>query len=201
VNVAYAVQTHPARQDLLPRLLPHLPGARVVTDTDYQGLPDPWRCYQHCLRALPEDATHLCVVQDDALPCADFHPRVEALIAEKPDRIVCLFVSQAPAVRVAMLRAVKNGDRWASLNRQGFVPVVATVLPREHAEGLLAWADELPPNRHRRSDDHMLSAYAREKRLEVLACVPSICDHDDSVPSLIGARAGQRHRQAVVVVS
>jgi hypothetical protein len=200
VNVAYVVQHHPSRADLLPRLLPHLHEAVVVTDPDsVAGLPDPWRCYLACLRALPLGATHLVIVQDDALPCPDFHLRVESLLEEKPDRIVCLFVSQAPNVRVAMLRALKNGQAWARLNPQGFTPVVCSVLPREVVEGLTEWADALPPNRHRRSDDFMLSQYAREKRLEVWACVPSICDHDDSVPSLIGARAGQRHRQAVAL--
>lgn len=198
MNLATVVQHHPRRADLLPRLLALLNDPRVVTDPDPTGARDPWRCYQACLTAVPEDATHALIVQDDCLPCVGFHPRVEQAIRERPDSIICLFVSQALPVRAAVLRAVKAGEPWALLNKQAFVPVVATVYPARHVRAIRAWAETLDPKKHRRSDDFMVSQYARAKRVDVWATVPSLADHDGSVPSLIGAKPA-KHREVAAL--
>jgi hypothetical protein len=198
-ELAVTIQHHPARAHLLPRLFRVFPDAEVCTDSS-PAAKNPWLTYQACLRTLADkDCTHGLIVQDDAVPCADFHDRLQPLLAEKPDTIMPLFVSGAPTVRVPVRRALLNGDRWALLNRQGFVPVVATVYPHHHVRKILDWAAELPERRHTRSDDHMLSLYTRANRLEVWAPVPSLVRHDDETPSLIGGRPG-RHRQVLAYV-
>ena len=184
MSLQIVVQHDQRRAELLPRLLPHLPGAQVVTAEPGSC----WRTYLACLSALDDDASHLLCIQDDAVPCLDFLPTVERAIAAKPAEILCLFVPGVNVLQRAVLDACNRGEHWAELPKQSFVPVVANVYPRETVEALLQFEAQNPFNARRISDDANIAEFVRRTGRRVLATVPSLVDHDDSVRSLVGTQ-------------
>jgi hypothetical protein len=194
------VQHHRSRAPLLPRLtdaVAPLP-VRVVED-DGEGKPDPWRCYRACLRAaVDHDGTHAAIVQDDAVPCYDFACHLDCAIGERPDAVLVLFLAAQPRLTsLAADRALHTGDPFAPLHLRDWMPAVAVSYPVAVAERILAWTDTVT-GRHSRSDDHMLGRWHREQAhragVHVLVTVPSLVQHPDDVPSLIGNGNGSHGR-------
>lgn len=190
LRLSIAIQHHPARADLLPRLLGPLLDAEVVSDPDPTGPPSPLRTYLEALRRTPTDATHRLVLQDDATLCADFRLRSWRAVAEYPNVILCLFV---PGIRNGGAGEVRDaaarGDRFAQLRTNGRVlPCVATVWPAAVAADFLAFMSDARYERER-SDDGMAAKFASARKLEVWATVPSLVQHEDAVASLIGRKA------------
>ena len=189
VSLQIVVQHDPRRADLLPRLLPDLPGAQVVSDPDPTNpRRSPWRCYLACLDAIVRSKAETgLVIQDDAIVCRDFLPTVEKVIAAHPDRITCLFIPGTPhGGSRAMLDACARGRQWAELPRQGFVPCVAVIWPRADAETLLVYSDSRPFARGRTADDANVAEWAKITQRTVWMTVPSLVDHPDDVTSLAG---------------
>lgn len=194
--LSIAVQHHPARAELLPPLLAQLPDAEVITDPDpHATVWSAWRTYKIALDRTPADATHRLIVQDDAQLCRNFLPAIHRLIEARPASIICLFVAGRPVGSSRRLRrAAQEGLRWIQMNPQDWVPVVATIYPAVHVAELADWPDRKhrtrPPLRetHRKSDDFIVGLYARENRVPVWATVPSLVQHPDVVPSLVGRR-------------
>lgn len=154
--------------------------------------PSPWAGYKECLRD-PPDCSHLLIIQDDAVPCRDFAPALEQVAASNPDFPVCLFLARLPRDASAKaVRAMKLGNkRYISLSWRSFLPVVAVLWPRHKALEFLAWADRnptLPGQRAPRSDDAMAGRWKMVNRETVKATVPSLVEHPDMEPSLIGRR-------------
>lgn len=180
------VQHHPSRAHLLPPLLAELPDASIVADPE----PDSprrsaWRSYRACLAALEPDATHLCVIQDDALLCRDFAAALPLLIGARPNDLLCLFVPGAGAHRRRILDACAEGRRWAELDpRAPFVPLVAAVWPAMLARRFLAFGERFRATDT--SDDGNAWVWSRAEAVRVLACVPSVVEHPDREPSAVG---------------
>lgn len=199
-----AVQHHPSRAHLLPELLDRLPaGAVVVTDPEHDStVRNPWRCYRACIESTPADASHVLIVQDDAVPHPDLPVVIEDVIAAKPTRIVCLFVASQPARgALAITRAMQAGQPWADLSPTDFLPVVATVWPAELAREFLRWADR-NARAGQRSDDGIAGRWIRMKTIRPAATVPCLVDHPDVEQSLIGKRAmAGRNPARVAIVS
>lgn len=191
-RVAIAIQHHPRRADLLPALLDAVGDAIVVTDPEPQGAANPWRCYAACLEAasdLPDVGT-VAVLQDDVTPCAGFRDVLERAVAARPDRVLALFHGGAPRENLAGLaRAWAAGETWVALNSRRWIPAVALVWPVRLVCPVVCWAAEQDFPRGFRADDEILSRALRALGEPVLACVPSIVEHDDRVPSLMGTRA------------
>ncbi len=156
-----------------------------------------WRCHRLCLESVPDDATHLLVLQDDARPCDGFAEAVHAVLEERPGRILCLFVpGSGPLLRRVTL-ARKNGERWFDMPSISYVPTVATVYPADEARQIPAFADakRVPVGR---TDDAVVAMFTRAHRLTACAPLPSLVEHLDSVPSVMGMPSGNgaSHRRA-----
>lgn len=190
VRLWVAVQHHPARADLLGQLLERLGDATVVTDPEPAGRPLPWRTYRHALEQTPEWATHALVVQDDARPCAHFPAAAARAAAARPDVVVVFCVCGSPRrTSQAIREAHAAGEHWApvSLNVSNvFCPVIATSIPTRMITPLLAFSDSPAMRRQTGSDDHIVGAYLRHAGEQAWATVPSLVDHPDDQPSLIG---------------
>jgi len=181
------VQHDPRRAALLPPLLAQLPGAQAVADPGAsEPRRSPWRCYRACLQALEPGASHLLVVQDDAILCRDFAQAIPLLAAARPDDPLCLFVPGVGANQRRVLQACASGALWAELDPLAWVPCVAVLWPRAQAEALLAFAEQKRYPESRSADDAIVGDFSRETRTRFLAPVPSLCDHDDSQRSLVG---------------
>ncbi len=190
VSLAVVVQHHPARAGLLDALVRDLGECDVITDPDPDGKPSPIRTYLACLRAMPPWASHLLIVQDDARPCHDFRAKAQAAVESRPDTIVALFLAGAPAKSARLARqAHRRGERWVLLHPNDWCPTVCTVWPRDLAVRFLAFTEE----RHalvRVGDDNVAGAFVTSEKVPVWVTVPSLVEHPDVVPSLIGRKAG-----------
>jgi hypothetical protein len=87
-----------------------------------------------------------------------------------------------------MKRAQEKGDAWCEIGGGLAVPVVATAWP---VDVLDAFLEDVEARRFRitRSDDAAVSKFVHYRNVKVRAPVPSIVEHPDGVPSLIGDRA------------
>lgn len=81
------------------------------------------------------------------------------------------------------------------------MPVVAVLWPMQKLHEFHMWALDNPllVGREPRSDDAMAGMWKIRNRERVLATVPSLVEHDDGVPSLIGTgrKKGDRSRRAL----
>lgn len=136
------------------------------------------------------------MVQDDAIPCDGFNDKIRAAISDHPDAIVCAFTPGVGHLLRQFWQAQKRGDRYFHFPQTTFVPVVAVVYPRAHAESVPRFADakRIPIGR---ADDGVVSQYARANKVPVVATIPCFVQHDDSVPSIMGMPHGRGHSHRV----
>lgn len=202
MNVTYRVQ-HAAGRDLaLDRLLPLLPRAvEVITDAEAQSDPNPLRNFLRCL-IPPPGATHLCILQDDVLPCADFETRVGEAIAGRPTDLISLFVGGLHGrTQREFLWALKAGTPWSQVYFREIHHVVATVWPVGLAHDFLEWfpTARIPGPKVQRSDDAVVGYWARKHHVRVWATVPCLVEHPDDFPSTIRrhSKFGDKGRRAI----
>lgn len=191
MNVSFAVQHHPARAAMLAALLTRIGGdVDAPGDPEPDGQPNPWRCYRHTLQTTPPGATHRVVLQDDVEVCDGFRPAVEAAIAAQPARLLALFVGGRPVEHaLALYRASDKGHSWAELRPDRWCPAVALCWPVEMIEPFLHYVEMQRWPAGFRADDEMIGRWLRTQGQGALATVPSLVEHPDVVPSLIGRRA------------
>ena len=109
MRVQVRVQHHPARTHLLPGLLERLSPLSTEVIAHESVPPSPWAGYQLCLRDPPL-CSHLLVIQDDAVPAANFAPAVQQIAESNPDTPVCLFLARLPReASAAAARVMKHG--------------------------------------------------------------------------------------------
>mgnify|MGYP003575138454 FL=1 len=199
-TIAYRVQHTVERAEALQRLLPLLPKHTEVI-VDHGEVANPCRGYLLCLKDPPE-TTHLCVIQDDALPCKGFAAELEKAVAEKPDEVISLFVGGLPGrTRKDFLAALGDGQRWSPVYFREVHHVVAVVWPVSLIHEFLAWYEgaripgPIPP----RSDDAVVGYWARTRRKLFWATVPCLVEHPDDFPSTIRnqSRFGDKGRRAI----
>lgn len=192
--ILYRVQTVAGREAPLARLLLSLPAGReVVLDPDAAADPNPWRGYKKCLQ-IPAtgNATHILVVQDDAVGCRNLEPAVERIAAVRPDTLTSLCVcGLSGRTKRVFLQAQKNRQAWISIDTRPALHCIALLWPVPLAREFLAWADEnearLPGHRGvPRADDAVIGAFIRLTRKRVWATVPSLFNHPDDQVAVAG---------------
>lgn len=191
--IVYRVQHAEGRDEPLHRLLAQMPAETTIINDHEIDDPNPWRNYKRCLSDLPSDATHVLVIQDDAVVCRNFREAVARVVAARPDTVISLFVGGLRnRTQREFLRALKADYRWVPIHFRDIHHVVALVWPISLAVEFLAWAETARLPGHRitpRSDDAIIGTWARLTHHQVWACVPSLVEHPDDVPSTVGLRA------------
>lgn len=144
---------------------------------------------------MPARASHLLVLQDDALPVTGFAQKLAASLTERPADVLCLFTPGFNKLRVEVAKAHAAQLSYLPLQVGAFVPCVAISYPRRFVGELLDWVDHRSSDRQqnqlRGADDGVLALYCRVKRIRPLLLVPSIVEHDHLIPSI-----GKEHRRA-----
>lgn len=135
----------------------------------------------------------MCIVQDDAQPGVGFRDAIEQIHAAYPGELVAGFHTRYPAAAgPAMAKAAEQGSAYARLPVFGaYLPAVCLLWPPQLLALLQAWR----PVKERVSaaDDAMLAMFCRRvAHVEsYLAAVPSLVEHPDTAPSLMGTTRKQ----------
>lgn len=190
LRVGIFVQHHPARAGLLSGLLAAVPSATVVVDPDPNGPPSPWRSYAACLEAAADGGlTHALVVQDDVTLCYGFGSVLHEVVASRPARVLALWHGGQPRENLAAIDgAAARGEGWAAYRSRRWVPTVALVWPARLVCPAVCWASEQRWPERVRADDEIVGRALTALHEPVLISVPSLVQHDDTVPSLVGRR-------------
>lgn len=193
VRLSVAIQSHPRRaaqaSDLAARLSP-LP-VEIVNDPDPNArLASPWRTYQLALDSTPDWATHRLVIQDDATPCEGFAEAAPLAVAARPNACIAFFHGGRPRDNLHKIdAALRARQPLVRLSIQKWVPVIALSWPREIICPCLCWTYEQDWPEAFRADDEIVGHALRAHGVEVWATVPSLVEHEDVLPSLIGRKA------------
>lgn len=179
------IQAHPSRTHVHQRLLDLLAPLEADVLVHSSDPPDPWANYRRCLD-YRGDASHLLVVQDDAIPAAGFADAIQGITARHPNDPVCLFMGALPASTAAQVRRAKPDVRYVPLIPSSFVPLVAVLWPTHVARSFLHWSETA--RGMTRADDGNASRWLRATRQQFWVTVPSIVQHDDGEPSVKGGR-------------
>jgi hypothetical protein len=216
-RVAVVIQHVPPRAHLLPRLTAALgDGWHSLTVTEDTGDENPWTTYRACLESacpsaqrasthppthacelsvIPLSATHVLVVQDDALPVPRFGELAREAIRRQPADVVCFYTPEHPAyMGRAIIAAASPGGGFARLENGMFCPLVCTAWPVADAQDILGWWEAEPDGtRHRRCDDAQVARWLRRRKRWALGTAPCLADHDEETPSTLGLGRYRRH--------
>ena len=200
VSLAVVVQAHPLRASLVESLVPLLGECEVVWDPEPEGRRAPVRTYLACLRSMPPWASHLLIVQDDAQPSHGWRSQTLEAIGEHPDALIPLFLAGAPHKSAELARkAHRRGERWIRMPNDQWTPTVATVWPRARIAEFFAWREGyLDPVEI--GDDNLIGEFTKRCQVPVWATVPSLFEHPNVEPSLIGKPKGAGMKLRVAAV-
>lgn len=175
------------RHGALINLLERAPSSYVVRDYDRKGAwPVAKRCWE---QGLHDEATHICVLNDDALPCLHFEDVLANAISAVPNDILSLYTNHNKAKQVHAA-----GHHWYS-TVDGLVGV-GCVLPRYIAQRFLEW-EATCLNGKPITDDGKINLFAMCEGLRIFTTVPSLVDHQLPGSSLVGNEQDE-HRRPVV---
>lgn len=166
--------------------------APIVWDRGY-GV---WDTGRRALLAHDPEAGHHLVVQDDAVLCPDLLAGLEAALPHVGDSPVAPYT----AVRPRRSGIERNTRQTAAAGASWMVGVgfplwgVASVHPIRNLDALVAAGDEMDrPRRY----DLQIGQYYRRAGIPVWYTWPSLVDHRDPAPSLLGNRDGRQARRFI----
>lgn len=186
------IQAHPSRTHLHGPLVQAVAplNVEVVVDPDPNHVrSSPLRTYRECVQPDP-DFTHLVVLQDDATVCSGFAEAVQGAIRHFPDSLLVLFLAAAPAASAKLARAaIAAGEPFAEMQKGDWIPTVGLVWPMKDATEFSRYLKRVSPALW--ADDPIVGGWVNATRRRVIATVPSLVQHPDHEPSLIGRKAGK----------
>jgi hypothetical protein len=185
--ISYAVMAHPSRGHLVGPLMDRLGvAARVIYD---QGKGE-WDTGRRALLAYDVEAEWHAVIQDDAILADRFVDALELVTAHAGEHPLGLYCGQVrPMPRVysrAVAHAEKIGSPW--LEHYGPRWGVAICLPTRFIPALVASADLY---RHPHYDARV-TRFFRMANVWARYPLPSLVDHDPTIPSLLDNAGGDR---------
>ena len=198
-SIACAIMAHPQRRDLAFDLADRLANGEhdelpgfISMDIAGEGeIVNGLRAWALAASVADDLGCSWCVVlQDDAEPIHDFQQQARLALAHAPQTAVSFYVGagrpRQTLVREAIDLATMRRAAW--LEHRDLLWGVAVAMPTAHVAGFLAWArregggDTPRP----RSYDLLIGAYWRQQGIPVRYTWPSLVDHDDRTPSLLG---------------
>ncbi|MEV0374411.1 hypothetical protein AB0I10_32250 [Streptomyces sp. NPDC050636] len=177
------VMSHPSRLDSARQIVTAAPpGAlSLVMDSFPEGPPSALRTALRAWSAIPADATHHLVVQDDMQLSDTLFDRAQRAVAAMPDAALALFSfwdsRNGGGVRLGAL----SGARWVGTVNE-YTPTTALILPRAVAAGFVAYAQD---RLNTWPDDILMFRYLRAAQVRTFVAVPNLAEHSD-LPSLVG---------------
>lgn len=182
-HVSVSIQAHPTREAGVQYLKAKLGDVAVA----YDEKSNVWDTRRRALQLHDEDAEFHLIVQDDAVICADFFPRLEEVLKHGDGLAYSLFYRDKPGVawpRKAMREAARAGlaQGWFTFPRLQFG--VGIVLPTRIIPDLITFVDEIVDTD--KQDDLFMNEYLVAHNMETLYPLPSLVDHRHDGESMIG---------------
>lgn len=194
MRLSASIQAHPERAPLVAELQTIL-GSSVPVHWDDEGPasgnPDRgWRTARGAWQLADPGSDWHVLIQDDALPCADFLPGLERALEHVPDdAVVCPYLGRGGAIgeRFALLgqRADQRGASFVVSD--SLMWGVAICLPTRLISEMISHVDRM----YRITDDMRVAGWAKRTGREVWYPWPSLVDHRP-VPSITKHRAADR---------
>lgn len=177
IKIDFRVVTHHSRRQMGSALAKSVRGILLEDDGTLGE-------YENHRRAWADfgltSATHVCVLQDDAIPIPGFIDTIHEAIASRPDDLVSLYVGTGrPGPDDALQRAQANADRYggAWLEDINLMWGVGVVMPAERAHQFSQWT---PPALDY-YDNRLGNWWYRVTGRKAQYTWPSLVDHADEV--------------------
>lgn len=149
-------------------------------------------CDEACRWSLRQDVTHCLFLDDDAILAPRFCEILRAMTAGNPDNVISLHSVHPRGPEMAA-----KGHRWYSTH--AWLVGVGYVFPRALLEKFVDWRDGQPWGFIRKfGHDALINEWHGHTRRNVYHPVPTILQHDLSVPSTMGAEPDEPHRLSTV---
>lgn len=177
--IAYRIVAVPERHARATALA-ELVGGQVVLDEHHDGT------FPTHLRALQSagEASHIVVLEDDAIACPDFAEHVEDLVRQRPTHLLGLYIGRSHPARPQELLAELTSAAPAWLDDPRITDrlrwAVGYVMPTRDIPDVLAALDG-PQHAWLNTDVRLGRWHAARAALSYP--FPSPVDHDDSIPS------------------
>lgn len=187
-TLSVKIMAHEKRAHLVPELVERL----GLTDDDviWDRRNDRWDTGRRAWEAVDQSAQWGCVIQDDALPCADFVAGMEKALERVPENVL---VSPYIGTRRPSKGKIDRVVLEAVAAKAAFIEMpslnwgVAITAPTRIIDGMLPWCDRQDyPNYDRRIGRYAIDVM----RMNTWCTFPSLVDHRD-IPSLIGHGDGR----------
>jgi hypothetical protein len=197
VKISASIMAHPDRAEQVDTLRRELGLSHGVTPVywDNQGPPSGngdrvWRTARGAWSLFDPDADYHVLIQDDAMPCADYLAGLErALEHMTPGAIASPYLGtgrMAPARWATLARMADAADAsWVRGERVMWG--VSLAVPTSDIPAMINWCDQ----RGGVPDDMRVGGWAKRNNREVWYTWPSLVDHR-LVPSLTKHRAADR---------
>lgn len=178
MKITTLITTHPARLEQATTLARTV-GGTLITDTKQYGAP--W-CHDTALaegiRMHGDTDGWLVILEDDAIPCNDWHTQIEAALTVAPTKIVSLYLgTNYPRRRQAAIQTILDSTdtHWITHHEL------------RHAVGY-AIHSNIAPQLHRAvtrlhgEADKRLSIASQQLWQPIGYTCPSLVDHRDDTP-------------------
>lgn len=187
MKIAFVIQHHPSRADRLPALLAAIPEATVVTDPEPDSRAS-WPAARLAWQTYPEDATHVVVLEDDAVPCEGFVSAVTLALYERPAHAVAFWAN-----RKQIADALAFGKAWQWCHPMvSYHGTVCNALPTSWVRSFVSWGDlERYDRRKPGGVDQRLREWLVGRGGRVLLSAPCLVQHGLPEDSLLWPNGGQ----------
>ena len=176
MKVSFAIMAHPSRAPLVAELQERLGPIPVAwAEPPYATPHDRGATWRTCRAALllHTDVQFHCVIQDDAVPCADFATRIERLVTAG-DYLYMLFWRRKQGHREEEHAAIRARRVGYFIKSGGSMLGVGMIYPTHLIDDLVAFGDAQSPEM---SDDERVKVWAVERKVQTYVPIPSLVDH------------------------
>lgn len=156
--------------------LAEIVNGKVTWDKINSNIDTAKRCW---LKKPHKDTTHVCVIQDDAIPCEGFLELVEKVVTVHPKKVISLFNMYA-------VRSSKTTPYYSFMQN---VTGVCMILPIE-------LIDDIFGGETLSDDDATVSKWLRDNNEEALTTIPVLVQHRDE-KSLLSDTWARVDRQSI----
>lgn len=191
MKLSIAIQHHPDRAELLGPLMAALTPAHVLVARDPTPTekPNALRTYLSALRLAPASCSHHLILQDDVTLCRNFVAGAKLALVARPDEPVSFFCSSQPLEAAHRIRCAQDrGETFALLEPRRWTPAVALAWPVALAGEFVEFVEGQGWPSGFGADDEAIGRFLRGRGVSAWATVPSLVEHPDATPSLIGRR-------------